>query len=253
MKKWNKVFFTKAFVSFLLFVFLVGCSNENAKEGKKLIVGTCADFPPYEYFEDGEIVGIDAEIAKAIGEKLGYEIEIQDMDFSNVLASLESGKIQLGMAGLTVSDERQKTVDFSESYAKSIQVVLVKKDSGIQTIDDLEGKKIGGQLGTTGAIYAQDDFGEENVHLFNKYPEAVLALENEKIDAMILDKIPAEHFAKAAGKELILLDSSYTEEDFAIAIPKGKEELLKKVNQAIRELKEDGSLDKIVSKYIQGE
>lgn len=213
-------------------------------------IGTSADFPPYEFYEGEEIVGIDPDLAKEIGDKLGLEVKFHDMDFSAIVASVESGKLDVGMAGLTITDERKKQVNFSDTYAKSVQKVLVKKDSDIKKIEDLDGKKIGTQLGTTGDIYAQDDFGEENVQAFAKYADAVLALQNGKIDAILLDEQTANKF-NDANEDLNILETSYAEEEYAIAITKDNEKLLEEVNNLIKELKDSGKLDEIIGNYIK--
>lgn len=214
-----------------------------------LDLGMSADFPPYEYYEGDKIVGIDAEITEYIADKLGVEVKLHDMDFSTIIASIESGKLDGGASGFTVTDERKESVNFTDTYATSVQEVLVKKDSPIKTIDDLKDKKIGTQLGTTGDIYAKDDFGEDKVQSFTKYSDAVLALQNDKVDAIILDQQTAEKF-KDANEDLDVLKTAYAEEEYAIAISKDNEKLLEEVNKVIAEMKENGELQKIIDKYI---
>lgn len=218
----------------------------------KLTMATNATFPPYEYYDGNNIVGIDAEIAEKIAEKLGLELEIQDMEFNSIITSVNQGKADMGMAGMTVSEDRLKNVDFSDSYAKGVQVVIVKEDSDIKSIDDLTGKKIGVQLNTTGDIYATDDFGKDNVQQFNKATDTVLALTQGKVDAVIIDKAPAEVFVQQ-NEGLTLLDSSYADEDYAICFKKGNTELQKAVNDALNELIEDGTVQAIIDKYIPAE
>lgn len=240
----------------------VGSTIEESKETKEengasledgvLDLGISVDFPPYEFYEGNEIVGIDAEISEAISKKLGYELKLHDMDFSAIVASIEGGKLDGGISGFTVTEERAQKVNFSDTYAQSVQQVLVKKGSEIKTIDDMKDKKIGTQLGSTGDIFAQDDFGKDNVQAFSKFPDAVLALQNDKIDAILLDQQTAEQFA-AANNDLEILDTTYAEEEYAIAITKDNEALLKKVNEAIAELKNSGDLQKIIDKYIKAE
>lgn len=234
---------------------LSACSNESdsmtVEEGK-LLMATNATFPPYEYYDGNDIVGIDAEIAEKIAEKLGLELEIQDMEFNSIITSVNQGKADMGMAGMTVSEDRLKNVDFSDSYAKGVQVVIVKEDSDIKTIDDLSGKKIGVQLNTTGDIYATEDFGKDNVQQFNKATDTVLALTQDKVDAVIIDKAPAEVFVQQ-NEGLTLLDSSYADEDYAICFKKGNTELQKAVNDALNELIEDGTVQAIIDKYIPAE
>ena len=218
----------------------------------KLTMATNATFPPYEYYDGNDVVGIDAEIAAKIAEKLGLELEIQDMEFNSIITSVNQGKADMGMAGMTVSEDRLKNVDFSDSYAKGVQVVIVKEDGDIKTIDDLAGKKIGVQLNTTGDIYATEDFGKDNVQQFNKATDTVLALTQGKVDAVIIDKAPAEVFVEQ-NEGLTLLSSSYADEDYAICFKKGNTELQKAVNDALNELIEDGTVQAIIDKYIPAE
>lgn len=226
--------------------------TEAAKEaGGKLVMVTNAEFPPYEFHENNDIVGIDADIAKAIAEKLGMELEIQDMAFDSLIPAVQSGKADFTAAGMTVNEDRKKNVDFTDTYAEAAQVIIVKDGSEIATPDDLKGKKIGVQTGTTGDIYAEDIENGE-IQRFNKGMEAVMALNQGKVDAVIIDREPAKVFVKEnAG--LKILDEAFTEEEYAIAVKKGNTELLDKMNGAIKELKESGELQKIVDKYITAE
>ena len=208
-------------------------------------MATNATFPPYESYEGNDIVGIDADIAKAIADKLGLKLEIQDMEFNSIITAVQSGKADLGLAGMTVTDERKQSVDFTDSYATGIQSVIVKEGSSIKSIDDLKGKKIGVQLATTGDIYAKDDFGEENVEEYNKGADAVMALTSGKIDNQ-----PAKSFVETTDG-LQILDTDYVQEDYAAAIQKGNTDLLNAVNGALKELKEDGTIQKILDKYIK--
>ena len=220
---------------------------------KVLKMGTNAEFPPYEYYDDnGKIVGIDAEIAAAIADKLGMELEIVDMKFDSILSSIQSGGVDVGLAGMTVTDERKESVNFSVSYATGVQVVIVKEGSDITSLDDLAGKKIGVQLATTGDIYASDDFGEENVVKYNKGADAVQALLGGDVQAVIIDNEPAKSFVKA-NTGLKILETEYAVEEYAIAIAKNSTELLEQVNKALEELIADGTIDAIVSKYIKAD
>ena len=212
---------------------------------------TNAEFPPYEYHDNNQIVGIDADIAKAIADKMGVELEIQDMAFDSLIPAVQSGKADFAAAGMTVNEDRKKNVDFTDTYAEAAQVIIVKEGSQIKTPDDLAGKKIGVQTGTTGDIYA-DDIENADIQRFNKGMEAVMALSQDKIDAVIIDREPAKVFVKEnAG--LVILDEAFTEEEYAIAVKKDNKELLDKMNGAIKELKESGELKKIVDKYITAE
>jgi polar amino acid transport system substrate-binding protein len=222
-----------------------GADTEEEKE--TLIMATNAEFPPYEYYEGDEVVGIDVEIAEAIADQLGMELKVEDMAFDSIIAAVSSGKADIGVAGMTVEPDRAEQVNFSDTYAHTSQVVIVKEDSEITGPEDLEGRKVGVQLGTTGDILA-DDSGAE-VERYNKGFEAVQALTQDKIDAVIIDSEPAKQFV-AESEGLKILDESYTEEDYAIAIAKDNDELLEKVNDALADLKESGKLDEIVDKYI---
>lgn len=221
-----------------------------------LIMGTNASFPPYEYYEDGKIVGIDAEIAAAIAEKLGMDLEIQDMDFKAIIPAVTEGKINIGMAGMTVTPERLQSVNFSVTYAVGIQAIIVKEGSPITSVDDLyaEGAawKVGVQDSTTGDIYCTDDFGEDRVSKFPVGADAVEALKTGKVDCVIIDNEPAKAYV-AANEGLVILDSKYAEEEYAIAIALDNPELLEKVNGALQELINDGTVAAIIGKYIPAE
>lgn len=220
---------------------------------KKLVMGTNASFPPYEFTDDeGNIVGIDAEIAQAIAGKLGVELEIKDMEFDSLLTAVAGGSIDFVMAGLTVTEERKQQVNFSETYATGVQVIIVPEGSDIKTVDDLEGKTIGVQSGTTGDIYCTDDYGEENVKQFANGALAVAALKNGQVDCVVIDNEPAKNYVKA-NTGLEILETEYTVEDYAIALAKESTELYEQINGALKELQADGTIDAIIGKYIKAE
>lgn len=234
-------------------------AENNAEGGESLIMVTNAEFPPYEYHDssvtgpDGsDIVGIDVEIAGAIAESLGRTLVIEDIQFDSIIPELQSGKADLGAAGMTVTEDRLVNVDFSDTYATAVQSIIVMQDSEIAGPDDLAGKVIGVQQGTTGDIYASDDFGDENVERYMKGVDAVQALVQGKVDAVIIDNEPAKVFV-SDNDSLKLLDTAYAEEEYAIAVKKGNTELLDQINSALAELKESGKLDEIVAKYIKAE
>ena len=221
--------------------------------GGKLIMVTNAEFPPYEYHEGGDIVGIDADIARAIADELGMELEIEDIAFDSIIPELTSGKADFAMAGMTVSEARKQSVDFSNTYAKASQKVIVKSDSDIATPDDLKGKIVGVQLGTTGDLYVSDlEVDGTTVERYNKGFEAVQALSQGKIDAVVIDGEPAKVFVEQT-EGLKILDESFTDEEYAVAVKKGNAELLDKINGALKKLDESGKLDEIVAKYIKAE
>ena len=218
----------------------------------KLTMSTNAAFPPYEMTTDsGDFEGIDIEVAGAIAEKLGLELQVDDMDFDAALLAAQNGKSDMVMAGVTVTDERLKVMDFSDTYAEGIQSIIVPEDSDIATADDLSGKAIGTQRGTTGYIYCSDDFGDENVVAYDDGLTAVQALNNGQVDAVVIDNAPAKEFV-AANPGLVILDTSYAEEDYAIGLAKGSA-LEDAINAALEELKADGTLQSIVDKYITAE
>lgn len=222
-------------------------------EPGKLIMSTNAAFPPYEMTTDsGEFEGIDIETVQAIADKLGLELQIDDMDFDAALLAVQQGKSDMVMAGVTVTDERQNVMDFTDSYATGIQSIIVKEDSDIASVDDLAGKKIGTQRGTTGYLYCSDDFGDENVVAYDNGLTAVQMLNNGQVDCVVIDNAPAKEFI-AANPGLKLLDTAYVEESYAIGVGKGNTELKDAINTALEELKADGTLQAIVDKYITAE
>ena len=219
----------------------------------KLTMSTNAAFPPYEMTTDsGDFEGIDIEVAGAIADKLGLELQVDDMDFDAALLAAQNGKSDMVMAGVTVTDERQKVMDFSDTYAEGIQSIIVPEDSDIATADDLAGKVIGTQRGTTGYLYCTDDFGDENVMAFDNGLTAVQALNNGQVDAVVIDNAPAKEFV-AANPGLKILDTAYAQEDYAIGVAKGNTQLLDAINGALEELQADGTLQSIVDKYIKAE
>ena len=218
-----------------------------------LTMSTNAAFPPYEMTaDDGSFEGIDIEVAGAIAEKLGLELQVDDMDFDAALLAAQTGKSDMVMAGVTVTEDRQTVMDFSNTYANGIQVVIVPEDSAIATIDDLQGKMIGVQRGTTGDSYCSDDFGDENVTKYDNGLTAVQALMNGQVDAVVIDNAPAQEFVEA-NPGLKILDTEYANEEYAIGVAKGNTQLLDAINGALAELTEDGTIQAIVDKYITAE
>lgn len=253
-----KKFLAVLLAALMICISFVACSSEkksddtntDANTQETLTMATNAEFPPYEYKEGDKVVGIDAEVAQAIADKLGMKLEIVDTKFDAIIPGVQSGKYDMGMAGMTVTPEREQSVAFSDSYATGIQSIIVKQGSAIKSVDDLSEKtKIGVQLGTTGDIYAKDDFGDEAVQEYDKGADAVQALIAGKIDCVIIDNEPAKSFV-AANEGLEILKTSYAEEDYAICFKKDNTELQTKVNDALKELIADGTVQKIVDKYI---
>lgn len=230
-------------------------TNDDSQSGEKdkLVMATNAEFPPYEFRDaDNNIVGIDAEIMAAVAENLGMELVIEDMEFDSIIPAVKSGKADIGAAGMTVREDRLENVDFSDTYAKAKQVVIVKNDSGIAGLDDLYGKKIGVQQGTTGDIYAADEYGDENVDRYSKGYEAVQALSQGKVDAVIIDNEPAKVFVSQTDG-IMILDEPFADEEYAIAVQKGNTELLDQINASLAKLKENGKFDEIINKYINAD
>ncbi len=220
-------------------------------EENVLIMATNAEFPPYEYYQGQEIVGIDVEIARAVAQSMGMELAVEDMAFDSIIPALLSGKADIGAAGMTVTEERQATVDFTDTYVTASQAIIIKADNTeIAGPADVEGKVIGVQLGTTGDLYASDV--TQTVERYNKGFEAVQALSQGKIDAVIIDDQVAKALA-ADNADVKVLDEPFTTEEYAIAVKKGNTELVESINAALAELKESGQLQQIVDKYITAE
>lgn len=222
------------------------------EELSTLIMVTNAEFPPYEFFENDTIVGIDAEIAALIAKKLGMKLEIQNMNFDSLIAAVQSGKADICMAGMTVREDRKLAVDFSTTYATGKQVIIVKDESAIASPGDLMGKKIGVQQSTTGDIYCSLDYGKDAVIRFNKGADAVLALTQDKVDAVVIDNEPAKVFV-SMNEGLKILETEYIIEDYAVAVNKDKPGLLDGINAALAEFTESGELKAIIDKYIKAE
>ena len=247
----------------MLFAF-AACSNNEQPAGDDqnqtgdtvLTMATEGTFPPYEYYDGGDLVGIDVEIAGAIAEKLGMTLEIMDMDFGAIIGAVESGKADIGMAGMTVDPTRAESINFSDSYATGVQVVIVPEGSPITSVDDLRAEGatyvVGVQQDTTGDLYSTEEFGDARVSRFNKTNEAIMALTTGRVDCVIIDNEPAKNFV-AANEGLTILDTEYAVEDYAIAIAKDNTELLDQINTALAELTEDGTIPAIIEKYIPAE
>ncbi len=232
----------------------VADTENDGEAADTIVMATNAAFPPYEFYEGENIVGIDAEIAAAIAAKLGKTLVIEDMEFSSIITAVQSGSVDFGMAGMTITEDRLLEVDFSSSYANGVQVIIVKEGSPITTVDDLyaEGAtyKVGVQLGTTGDTYSSDDFGADRVTQYATGNEAVLALAGGDVDCVIIDNEPAKAYV-AANEGLTILETAYADEDYAICVQKGNSELLAQIDAAILELTADGTIDAIVAQYIK--
>ena len=247
----------------MMLLAMVACGNDTSDptptpdptpDTKTLYMATEGTFPPYEYYDGDKLVGIDVDVANAIAEKLGMKLEVVDIAFDSIVSGVQAGKYDMGMAGMTVNEERLEKVNFSDSYATGIQVVIVKEGGKVKSLDDMaaDGVVIGTQSGTTGFLFASEDFGDEKVKGFTKTTDAVAALINGQVDCVMLDNEPAKALVAAnpdAG--LSILDTAYANEDYAIAINKQNTDLLNQINAALAELKADGTLQGIIDKYIK--
>ena len=245
---------------------LTSCKKEDV-----LTVYTNAEFPPFEYLADNKPVGVDMQIAQAIADELGMKLEIKNVKFDTILTSISSGKGDLGIAGITVTDERKESVNFSVNYATSTQYIVMKNDAKIEKIEDLAGLKIGVQLGTTGDFIISDEISgtedeETGEHIkgvlegtgatvtqYNSAADAAVNMNSGKVDVVVIDKLPAEivagQYDNFKAIELVYADGSKTDESYAVAIAKGNDELLKKVNKVIERLIADGSIDKWIVEH----
>ena len=235
-------------LALLSMLFVSACSSSNSN---KLVMATNAAFPPYEMVEGTEIVGIDAEIAKLIADDLGKELVIEDMAFDSIIAAVQTGKADIAMAGLTITEDRKQNIDFSDPYTEAAQVIVVKTDSPVKSPADLIGKTIGVQIGTTGDIYAAD-IEEASIERYSKYFEAINALSQDKIDAVIVDREPAKVFV-TDNEELRLIDEEFTVEEYAIGVSKENTELLNQINASLKKLQDSGKIDEIIDKYISAD
>ena len=247
----------------MMLLAMVACGNDTSDptptpdptpDTKTLYMATEVPFAPYEYYDGDKLVGIDVDVANAIAEKLGMKLEVVDIAFDSIVSGVQAGKYDMGMAGMTVNEERLEKVNFSDSYATGIQVVIVKEGGKVKSLDDMaaDGVVIGTQSGTTGFLFASEDFGDEKVKGFAKTTDAVEALKNGQVDCVLLDNAPAEALVDAnpdAG--LSILETAYTVEDYAIAINKENTDLQAKINAALAELVADGTLQSIIDKYIK--
>ncbi len=247
----------------LMLLTVVGCGGASTPDSDKadLVMATNANFPPYEFMDGEEYKGIDIEMAQKLAEKLDMNLVIENVEFGTIVGGVETGKFDIGVAGMTVTDERKEQVNFSDSYATGVQVVIVKEGGKVASLDDLAGDDImiGVQQDTTGDIYASDDvenggYGADHVTSFKNGADAVSALINGQVDAVIIDSEPAKSFVAAnEGKGLSILDAEWAVEDYAIAINKEDTELLTKINAALAEMKADGTLQAIIDTYIKAE
>lgn len=233
-------------ISAIIFIAIIGCEKEN----KKLYVGTNAEFEPFEYREGENIVGFDIELIGEISKLINKDIEVEDMAFDGLLPALQTKKIDLIIAGMTATEERKKFVNFSESYYKSQQAIVVNKDeNGINNFDNLIGKEVGVVLGYTGDIIVSE-MANVKVQRYNATSEAIMSLKSKKVQAVVLDYEPAKNYS-AQNPELKLIETDSQSEEYAIAIRKEDTQLLNDINKALATLKENGTYDALLNKYFK--
>ena len=237
-------------LSFGLVVSLAGCAQQSGlKDKTKLIVSTNATFEPFEYMDNNQVVGIDVDISQKIADDLGATLQINNMNFDSIIPAVSTGKVDIGVAGISKDPDREKSVDFSEPYYDASQVIIVKKDNTtIKSKEDLKDKKVGVQKATTGDDVATDLVGDANVTRFQASTDAITALKQGKVDAVVIDSFPAKVFI-GQNSDLQIVGDPLTSEQYCIAVRKGNQELLDAVNKTIKELKSSGQLDQIIKKY----
>ena len=233
-----------------------GSALDKIKSDGYITMSTNAEFEPFEYKDSDKFAGIDIEISQKIADKLGVKLKINDVAFDSLIPELTSGKADFVAAGMTANDDRRKNVDFSDNYFNASQAIIVKKDSAIKKPEDLNGKKVGVQQGTTGDTYCTNEDGSSKVKVgsverYNKGMDAVSDLISGRLDAVVIDNFPAEKFVSKNSDKLVKLDEALTEEEYAIAVKKGNKELADTINGVLKELKDSGEMDKIVNQYMK--
>lgn len=232
---------------FICLIVMVGCGK---KDDNKLVMVTDAGFAPYEYYENGEIVGVDVDIAREIAKELGKELVIKDIAFDSIINEVRTGKADIGAAGISYSDERAKKVDFSINYSVSKQVVIVKNDSFINSIKDINDKKIAVQLGSVADTYVTENYKNAEIVRQKKYLAAIEDLKVGKVDLVVMDELPAkEIIEKNSG--IKILDGELTSDSYGMIVKKGNTELLETVNKVLNRLSNDGSIDNFIIKHTE--
>ena len=244
-----------AFVGLIFFGFLLNVNASNCLDDIKnrgyIKVSTNAEFEPFEYKDSNKMVGIDIDIARKIAEKLGVDLSINDVSFDAVILELLNKNCDFAISAMSSSEEKSKNVDFSDSYYASKQMVIVPQNSKISSPEDLHGKKIGVALGFTGDIYCTENFADSDIQRYGKASDAALDLVNHRLDAVVVDDVPAKKLVKSLGNQAKFLDEYLFQEDYRIAVPKGEKELLNYINFALDDMKNSGEIDVIVSKYTE--
>lgn len=231
----------------LILITIISCCGCTKREDK-LIMVTEAGFAPYEYYSDGTIVGVDVDIAKEIAKELGKKLVVKDVAFDSIIHEVKSGKADIGVAGISYSDERAKQVDFSINYTTSKQVVLVRTNSSISNIKDIKNKKISVQLGSVADMYVSEEYNKKNIIRQKKYLAAIQDLKDQKVECVVMDELPAKEMVKQ-NPDIRILNEILTEDAYGIIVNKGNEELLSAINKVIEKLKESGEIDKYILEH----
>ncbi len=235
------------FCCFICLFLVSGCSF---KDDNKLVLVTEAGFAPYEFYQDGEIVGVDIDIAKEIAKELGKELVVKDVSFDFLINEVKSGKADFAAAGISITDERKKQVDFTDEYTVSNQVVVVKKDSPITSFDEISNKKIAVQLGTVADLYVSDNYPDATLVQHKKYLSAVEDVKADKVDCLIMDELPAKEIVKA-NSELKIMDGVLFQDRYGMIVKKGNDKLRKQINKVLKRLIDDGTIENLVLKYSE--
>ena len=234
----------KVFVLFLLIFLCSGCGNRE----EKLIMVTEASFAPYEYYSDGKIVGVDVDIASEIAKEMGKKLVVKDVAFDSIIHEVKSGKADIGVAGISYSEERAKQVDFSVNYTTSKQVVIVRKNSVINNVDEIKNKRIAVQLGSVADLYVSEEYDNKNIIRQKKYLAAIQDLKDNKVDCVVMDELPAKQIVNE-NRDIRILDEALVEDNYGIIVDKGNSELLEVINRVINRLKEEGKIDEYVLRH----
>ena len=234
----------KVVILILMVFFCSGCINRE----DKLIMVTEASFAPYEYYSNGEIAGVDVDIAKEIAKELGKELVVKDVAFDSIIQEVKSGKADIGVAGISYTEERSKQVDFSIDYTSSKQIVMVRINSEINKIDDIQDKKIAVQLGSVADMYVSEEYDSKNIVRQKKYLAAVQDLKDNKVDCVVMDELPARQIVNQ-NSGVRILDEVLAEDNYGIIVDKGNDKLLNKINEVIGRLKEEGKIEEFVLKH----
>ena len=234
----------KFFVLLFLMFLCTGCSNRE----EKLIMVTEASFAPYEYYSDGKIVGVDVDIASEIAKEMGKKLVVKDVAFDSIIHEVKSGKADIGVAGISYSEERAKQVDFSVNYTTSKQVVIVRKNSKINDVSEINNKRIAVQLGSVADLYVSEEYNNKNIIRQKKYLAAIQDLKDNKVDCVVMDELPAKQIVNE-NNDIRILDEALAEDNYGIIVDKGNTELLEVINRVINRLKEEGKIDEYVLRH----